>query len=254
MYRPRLIPVLLLQDSVVVNSVQFKKYRDIGNPLQIVKQFNDLQADELCFLDITATNEKRSISVDLVKKINETAKMPFTIGGGIKNIKQINEIIEAGADKVILNSVTYKNAKFITEAAKEFGSSKIVVCIDVKKNFWGKESVWFNQATKSHKITPGNFARSMQDLGAGQIILQSIERDGTMLGYDGDLIKDVLQQISIPLTVVGGANEFKQMVSLSKNSNIYGFGVGSKFLFNESTRKAEITYPSTEEISNLFEK
>ena len=133
MFRPRVIPVLLLQNKGLVKSIQFKKHRYIGDPINAVKIFNDLKADELVFLDINATKENRLVSLDLVRDIGEESNMPFAVGGGIKTVEDIQSIIAAGAEKIIINSTAVQNPNFITEASETFGASTITVCIDVKK-------------------------------------------------------------------------------------------------------------------------
>src|SRR3989339_1101062 len=138
MFRPRIIPILLLSGQSLVKSKEFKNYRYIGDPINAVRIFNDLKADELVFLDITATKEKRLISLDFVKNVGEEANMPFAVGGGIRTKKDIQDIIGAGAEKVIINSYAAENPQFIAEASNAFGSSTIVVCIDVKKKTFGK--------------------------------------------------------------------------------------------------------------------
>ena len=145
MYRPRIIPVLLLQNKGLVKSVKFKNYRYIGDPINAVRIFNDLKADELAFIDILATKEKRTISLDFVKNVGEEANMPFSVGGGIRTLEDIRKIIEAGAEKVILNTIAGENPGFVTEAADAFGSSTITVCIDVKKDFWEKRKFGLRQ-------------------------------------------------------------------------------------------------------------
>ena len=148
MFRPRVIPVLLLKDNGLVKSVNFKNHRYIGDPINAVKLFNDLKADELILLDINATKENRIISSDLIKEISEEANMPFAIGGGIKTIDHIEKLLKFGADKVVINSAAFKNKSFIREASDYFGSSTIVVSIDIKKNFFGYKNVYIESGKK----------------------------------------------------------------------------------------------------------
>ena len=180
MFRPRVIPVLLLKDLALVKSIGFKNFKYIGDPINAVKIFNDLKADELVFLDITASKENRLISLDFVKDVGEEANMPFAVGGGIRSIEDIRKIISAGAEKVVINSYAAENPDFIKEASDTFGSSTIVVCIDVKKKLFSGLQTWILNGSKSTKFSPIDFAKLMQEKGAGEIIIQSIERDGTM--------------------------------------------------------------------------
>ena len=159
MFRPRIIPVLLLNKDHLVKSVGFKDYRYIGDPINAVRIFNEFEADELVFLDISATKNNRVISLDLIKDIGEEANMPFCVGGGIRELSQIREIISAGAEKVIIGSYAVENPGFVKQACNEFGSSTVTVCIDVKKKRFGKEQVWSVNGTKASGIDPLEYAR-----------------------------------------------------------------------------------------------
>ena len=154
MFRPRIIPVLLLKDEALVKSVQFKNHNYIGDAINAVRIFNDLRADELVFLDIEASKQGRLISLDFVKDVGEEANMPFAVGGGIKSIEDIKSIINAGAEKVIINTTAMTNPNFVREAADYFGSSTIVVCIDVKKKLFKGNVTWSLSGTKSTGLTP----------------------------------------------------------------------------------------------------
>ena len=252
MYRPRIIPVLLLKDGGLVKSIHFKNYRYIGDPINAVKIFNDQKADELAFLDITATKEKRFVSLELVKKVGEEANMPFSVGGGIRKLDEIQKIIEAGAEKVILNTITGENENFIHEAVNEFGSSTIVVCIDIKKKFLGEYKAWIKNGKKKLSYSPIDFAKKMEDLGAGEIIIQSIEKDGTMSGYDIELVQSISQEITIPITALGGAGNLLHIKALLNKAVVNGLAAGSMFIYHGSRKGILINYPSKDEISDLF--
>jgi imidazole glycerol-phosphate synthase subunit HisF len=254
MYRPRVIPVLLLQSKGLVKSVRFKDFRYIGDPINAVRIFNDLEADELVFIDILATKEKRTISIEFVKNVGEEANMPFSAGGGIRTLEDIRKIIEAGAEKVILNSIAGENPDFVTEAADTFGSSTITVCIDVKKDFFGKEKVWINAGTKSININPVQYARQMGERGAGELIIQSIDRDGTMAGYDGNLIKKIAESVSIPVVCLGGAGKWEDLIELNSLVSLNGFAAGSLFVYHGSRRAVLVNYPERRKIIQLFKQ
>ena len=191
MFRPRILPVLLLKGQGLVKTIRFNKERYIGDPINAVRIFNDLKADEIVFLDITATNEKRSISLDFVKSVGEEANMPFAVGGGITSIEQIRAILAAGAEKVVLNTSAGLNPNFVSDAANAFGSSTIVVCIDIKKSFLGKDRIAIESGQKVLNYDPIDFAKLIEQKGAGEIIVQSIERDGMMNGYDLRLLENI---------------------------------------------------------------
>jgi cyclase len=248
MFRPRVIPVLLLKDKGLVKSTAFNDYRYIGDPINAVKLFNDFKADELVFLDIMATAEKRITPLDLIKDIGEEANMPFAVGGGIKTIDDIRKIIGAGAERVIINSYAIENPDFIKEASETVGSSTIIVCMDVKKKFLSGEKTWTHNGTKSSKYSPLEFAKLMEEKGAGEIIVQSIERDGTMKGYDIDLIKSISEAVSIPITALGGAGNLNHLKEAFNKGYANGLGAGSLFVYQGSKHGVLINYPSKTEM------
>jgi cyclase len=252
MYRPRVIPVLLLQNKGLVKSVRFKDFRYIGDPINAVRIFNDLKADELAFIDILATKENRTISVDFVKNVGEEANMPFSAGGGIRTLEDIRKTIEAGAEKVILNTIAGENPDFVTAASDAFGSSTVTVCIDVKKDFFGNEKVWIRSGTKTINIDPVQYARKMEERGAGELIIQSISRDGTMAGYDNDLIKKVAESVSIPVVCLGGAGKWEDLIDLNSLVSLNGLAAGSLFVYHGERRAVLVNYPERDKILQLF--
>ncbi len=247
MFLPRVIPVLLLKNKGLVKSTKFKDYRYIGDPINAVKIFNDLKADELAFLDILASKEGRMISLDFVSKVGEEANMPFAVGGGISSIDDIQKIIAAGAEKVIINTQAL-NLRFIRQAADTFGSSTIVVCIDVKKKLFGKNQTWTLAGEKASGYTPVDFARLMQDNGAGELIVQSIEHDGMMQGYDIPLVKAVSEAVTIPVIALGGAGNLSDMKQAYTEAFANGLAAGSMFVYHGPRKGILINYPDYEEL------
>ena len=231
MYRPRVIPVLLLQNNGLVKSVKFKNNTYIGDPLNAVRIFNDLKVDEIVLLDIDATKGNRTIS-----------NMPFSVGGGIKNIETIKKLISAGAERVILNSNAIENISFVKEAADNFGSSTICVCIDYK-NKWGKEKVFTHAGKKNSGKDVKTIAVEMQNAGAGEVIIQSIERDGSMAGYDLALIKKISESLTIPVIALGGAGTSEDIENAYKIGYANGLAAGSFFVFKGPHRGVLIQYP-----------
>ena len=249
MFRPRIIPVLLLKGNALVKSKGFKDFRYIGDPINAVKVFNDLKADELVFLDIEATKEKRTISTELVSQVGEEANMPFAVGGGIKNLDEIQNIIAKGAEKVIINTCAVENPKFIREASDNFGSSTIVVCIDVKKKFFSGEVVWRNSGSKSSKYSPKDFAKMIEENGAGEIIIQSINKDGTMSGYDLDLVKEISTAVAIPVVALGGAGNLEHMIEAYKKGFASALAAGSLFVYQGPNKGVLINYIEKSDLS-----
>lgn len=252
MFRPRVIPVLLLKNLGLVKSVRFKDYRYIGDPINAVKIFNDLGADELAFLDILASNDNRSISLDFVRRVGDEANMPFSVGGGIRSIKEIQQVINAGAEKVILNTYAAENPDFIKEASDEFGSSTIVVSIDTKKSLFGKELTYIYSGKKATKYDPVTFARLAEEKGAGEIIINSIDRDGMMLGYDISLIQRISEAVRIPVVALGGAGNESDLQKAVSDGYASAVAAGSLFVFHGARRAVLINYPTQEELIKLF--
>jgi cyclase len=251
-HRPRVIPILLLKGNGLVKSVKFDDYKYIGDPINAVKIFNDLKADELVFLDIMASKEKRTISLDFVHKVGDEANMPFAVGGGINSLQQIKELNNAGAEKAIINTMAAERPEFIKEAADAFGSSTITVSIDVKKKFLGKQQVYILGGSKATGIDPVEFAQQMESFGAGEIIINSIERDGTMEGYDLELIKKISEAVSIPVVAVGGAGNLLHLKQAVVDAYASAVGVGSMFVFHGPRKAVLVNYPKNEELLNLF--
>ena len=252
MFRPRIIPVLLLKGKGLVKSVRFKDFRYIGDPINAVRIFNDLKADELVFLDITATRENRTISVDFVKNVGEEANMPFAAGGGIKTIENIRSVIGAGAEKVVIGTRAVEQPEFIREASERFGSSTITVCIDVKKSFFGKEQVWTLNGSKSSGISPVEFACLMEKNGAGELIIQSIEKDGTMEGYDLNLIRKISEAVNIPVVALGGAGTHEDLRKGYLEGSASALAAGSMFVYHGERRAVLVNYPEQDELNKLL--
>lgn len=253
MFRPRIIPVLLLKGKGLVKSVQFKNPRYIGDPINAVRIFNDLKVDELVFLDILASRENRTISLDFVKNVGEEANMPFAAGGGVKTIADIRAIIGAGAEKVVINTHAAMNPEFVRQASDMFGSSTIVVCIDIKKKLFGKEQTWILSGSKPTGMSPVGFARQMEQNGAGELIIQSIEQDGMMEGYDIPLIKKISEAVTIPVIALGGAGTLEHMQKAYHQGYATGLAAGSMFVYHGARNAVLINYPTLTEINSLFQ-
>lgn len=249
MFRPRIIPVLLLKDNILVKSVKFKTHNYIGDPINAVRMFNEFKADELVFLDIETGKKKQSISLDIVKKIGEEADMPFAVGGGISTIPQIRDLINAGAEKVVLGRIAAEDPGFVKKASNEFGASTICVCIDVKKNFWGKDRVYIENGKHKTDFEPIAFAEMMERNGAGDLIVQSIDRDGTMQGYDISLIRSIANKVNIPVTALGGAGNNSDFVAARNEGNATGLAAGSYFVYYGKNKGVLISYPDKNEIN-----
>ncbi len=227
----RIIPCLDIKDGRVVKGTNFVNLVDAGSPVELAARYSKEMADELVFLDITASNEKRKTLLSLVREVAKAIRIPFTVGGGISEIKDIEALLKAGADKVSLNSSIVKNPKLISEAAKQFGSQAIVAAIDIKNN--GKENkVYINGGREETNLTGLDWCKQAAELGAGEILLTSMDKDGTKDGYDIEFLKLVTLSISIPVIASGGAGKKEDFFDAFQLANVDACLAASLFHFN----------------------
>jgi len=219
--------------------------------MNAVKIFNDFEADELVFLDIKASKENRIIDLEFVKKVGREAFMPFAVGGGIKTINQIKAIFNAGAEKVVINSHAIDNHDFVKEAIENFGSQSIIVCLDVRKEGKGY-SVYTYGGTKDTGLDPVYVAKKMEKLGAGEILINSIDNDGVMEGYDLELIRRVSEAVNIPVIAVGGAGGLRDFAKAIKTGKASAVAAGSMFVYSGKNKGILINYPDKEELKEIF--
>ncbi|HEY5535117.1 MAG TPA: AglZ/HisF2 family acetamidino modification protein [Ignavibacteria bacterium] len=252
MVSPRIIPVLLLKGEGLVKGIKFKNHRYLGDPINAVKIFNDKEVDELIFLDINANKEGRTISPELVDKLSTECYMPFSIGGGIRNIEQIKMLLGLGAEKVIINTEAVNNPNIIKEASEIFGSQSVVISVDVKKSIFGIYNVFTYSGIRKEEIKLTEYLKKIEEYGAGEIMINSIDKDGTMTGYDIDLIKIVKSILKIPLIASGGAGEFKHFKEAFLEAKVSAVAAGSMFVFIGKKRGILINYPDKDELKNIF--
>lgn len=253
MILPRIIPSLLLRGKGLVKGVGFSHYKYVGDPLNAVKIYNEKQVDELIFLDIDATKKSRTIPLDLVESIADECHMPFSVGGGIQNIGQIRELLYAGAEKVAINSCAITDPDLIKKAAGTFGRQSIIVSIDAKKNWRGQYRVRTLSGKKKTRLEPVDFARKMENMGAGEILINSIDQDGQMNGYDLTLIKKVAMAVNIPVIACGGAGSLKHLSDAIYEAKASAVAAGSMFVFHGPKKAVLISFPSQKERDRLFE-
>jgi cyclase len=243
MFSPRIIPVLLYKNSGLVKSVKFKNYTYIGDPINAVRIFNECFADEIIILDIDASKKGSTIDLQLVKEVGEEANMPFSVGGGIDSIQKIYERLKNGAEKVIINSAALNNTGFVKEASDNFGSSTITVCVDIKKSLLGKYGVYAHKEGKSLGVNYIDYIKRIEDSGAGEIIIQSVDNDGVMKGYDVKLYEALSKEINIPIVALGGAGDIHDMKKLWNTSSVNSFSAGSMFVYFGKMKGVLINYP-----------
>lgn len=251
--KPRVIPTLLLKGKGLVKGIQFQNHTYVGDPINAVKLFNDFEVDELIFLDITASLEKRTISRTITEQLADECYMPFTVGGGIKKVSQIEELLYAGAEKVSLNSSAIEDTTIIADASRNFGSQCIVVSIDVKKNLFGDYSIYSYSGTKKEKINLIDYVKLIQDKGAGEILINSINNEGKQDGLDLALIKSITDVSDIPVIASGGAGNINHLTDAFKLANASAVAAGSMFVFHGKKRGVLINFISEEERKNFEE-
>ena len=248
----RIIPCLLLKGDGLVKTVKFKDPKYVGDPINAVKIFNDKEVDELIFLDVEATVEGRRPPLKLISKIASECFMPLSYGGGLNDLDDIKAIFNLGVEKVIVNSYAVENPYFINEASKLYGNQSIVVAIDVRRNSVGKYEIFTQGGKKKSGLDLIEHVMQMERMGAGEIFLNSIDRDGTMEGYDIDLIKKVTESVSIPVIACGGAGKISDFVDAVKKGGASAAAIGSLFVFHGKHRAVLINYPDKEDLVGLF--
>ena len=237
MLKKRIIPCLDIKNGRVVKGINFINLVDAGDPAEQAKIYNDNGADEICFLDITASNEERNTMIEVVKKTTEKCFVPLTVGGGIRKIEDINNLLLAGADKVSINTAAVINESLVKVSSEKFGSQCIVVAIDAKKIENNKWEVFTHGGRKATGKDVFTFAKRMESLGAGEILLTSMDRDGTKKGYDLELTKKVSDLISIPVIASGGVGNLEHLYEGFNTGNASAVLAASIFHFGEFSIK-----------------
>jgi cyclase len=251
MIRPRVIPCLLLKNEGLVKTVKFKDPKYLGDPINIVRIFNDKEVDELVFLDITATVENRPPNFELLGKITSECFMPLGYGGGIRTLENVKKLLAIGVEKIVLNTSAVENPSLIRAAADYAGSQAVVISMDVKKTLLGKYEVYTRGGKKGAGLDPAKFAIEMEKQGAGELFLNSIDRDGTMQGYDLELIRRVSDSVTVPVVACGGAGNIQHLAEAIQ-AGASAAAAGSMFVFQGPLRGVLISYPAQEELKRAI--
>jgi cyclase len=255
MLRPRIIPCLLIRGKGLVKTVKFKDSKYIGDPLNAVKIFNEKEVDELIVLDIDATAEGREPDYALIQKMAMECRMPFCYGGGISTAAQAKKIIGLGVEKVAISSAAVNDPSLVSQIAEEIGSQSVVVVLDVKKKlFGGRYEVWIHNGKKNTGKCPIDLSKQLQDLGVGEIVINSIDCDGVMKGYNLDITDKVHNEVHVPITVLGGAGSLEHLGQLINKFGIVGAAVGSLFVFKGVYKAVLINYPAPAEKDELLRR
>ena len=248
MLRSRIIPCLLVHKKGLVKTNQFKDPKYVGDPINAVKIFNEKEVDELIVLDIDATIENRGPDFGMIENLAIECRMPFCYGGGVSSVIEASKIINLGAEKVAFSSSIIDNPKLIKEVSEVIGLQSVVVVLDYKKKgLFGKLEIFTHNGMRSTGINLFEFVRKLEEIGVGEIVLNSIERDGLMKGYDIDTVEKVRDIFQGPITVLGGAGELGDIKKLINKFKIIGAAAGSLFVFKGKYKAVLINYPSKEE-------
>jgi len=248
MLKTRVIPSLLLINESLVKTVKFGKHNYVGDPANTVRIFNELEVDELLFLDIKASQEKRRPNMNVLAEIANECFMPLSYGGGIDSLDKAKEVFNTGFEKVVINTHAINNPSLISEIAKYYGSQAVIVSIDVKTGLFGNKTVRAYGGRRNTKYDPVEWAKEAERLGAGEILLTSIDREGTWSGFDLELVKKVSDAIFIPLIAHGGAGTVEHIRQVVKQANASAVALGSMVVFQKKGMGVLVNFPNNKKL------
>jgi cyclase len=253
MLRSRIIPCLLIQNKGLVKTVNFKDPKYVGDPINAVKIFNEKEVDELIVLDIDATKENRGPNLKMIKNLADECRMPFCYGGGITTVEQAVKIISLGAEKIALSYSALTNINLCQEIGDIIGNQSVVVVLDVKKKkIFGGYDIYTHNGTKKSNWKLNDLISKLEEIGIGEIVINSIDNDGLMQGYDLPLIESIREKCSMPITVIGGAGSIQHIKDLISKFKIIGAAAGSLFVFKGKYKAVLISYPNREERKPIY--
>lgn len=252
MLHTRVIPCLLLRNESLVKTVRFGKFGYIGDPANTCRIFNELEVDELAFLDISASKEGRDPNYKVLADIANECFMPVSYGGGISSAAIAERVLKLGFEKIVLNTHALTNPNLITEISKVFGSQSVIVSIDVKTNFWGKQQCRGLSGKLNSKRMPVDWAKEVQDRGAGEILLTSIDREGTWSGFDIDLIRSVADSVSIPIIAHGGGGTVQHICEVVKAGHASAMALGSMVVYQKQGMGVLVNFPDERRLTEVL--
>jgi cyclase len=253
MLRIRVIPTLLLQDGGLVKTVRFDKPAYIGDPINTCRIFNELEVDELVLLDIRATLKRQSPDLDLLRRLTDECFMPLAYGGGIKDLSTAEQLFALGIEKVILNSAPFDTPALLPSLAHHFGSQSLVAAIDVRQNWLGHYEVYSHSATRNQHRTPVAWAQELESMGAGEILLTAVDREGTWSGFDTQLVRRVADAISIPVIAHGGAGHLDHLRDVVQGGHASAIALGSMVVFQQKGMGVLVNLPDLQRIHDTLE-
>ena len=252
MLRTRVIPCLLLKNESLVKTVKFKEYNYIGDPVNTVRIFNELEVDELMFLDIFASKENRNINYKILADIANECFMPLSCGGNIKSLEEAKKIFEIGFEKVVINSNAFGNLKLIEEIAKYFGNQSVVGSIDVKQSFWGGQKVYSHHGKQKQNVDIVDWAIQLEKAGAGELLVTSVDREGSWDGYDLELLKSITQNVQVPVIANGGCGSVKHIGEVVKQANASACAVGSMVVYQKKGMGVLVNFPDRKRLEEVL--
>lgn len=252
MLRSRIIPCLLIRNKGLVKTVQFKDGKYVGDPINAVKIYNEKKVDELMVIDIDATVKGDEPNFSLIQKIALECRMPFCYGGGVKTVEHARKLIQLGAEKVALSSAIIENPILLKDIGRAIGTQSVVVVLDVKKKFLGGYTLYTHNGKVKSKVNVDTFIKKIQEIGVGEIVINSIENDGMMKGYDFKLFDFFREKINSPMTILGGAGSMNHIKEAIKHYKTIGVAAGSLFVFKGKYKAVLINYPNKETKNKLY--
>jgi cyclase len=253
MLKKRIIPCLQLIDQALVKTVKFSKYKYIGDPVNTVRIFNELEVDELCFLDIRATIEKRQPNLKILREIANECFMPVSYGGGIRDSDSAKTILSIGFEKIVINSAAIENPGFITEIAKYSGSQSVIVSIDLKKSPWGRYSVYSQDGKTKTKLNPVEWSIKAEEAGAGELLITSMDQDGTWNGFDLDIIRKISDSVNIPVIANGGAGSIEDIKKAIIEAHSSAVALGSMVVYQKKGMGVLVNFPDKESLKKILQ-
>lgn len=252
MLRTRVIPCLLLKNNSLVKTVKFKEYNYIGDPINTVRIFNEIEVDELMFLDIFASNENRKINFQILQDIANECFMPLSYGGNINSLEDAKKIFEIGFEKVIINSNAFNNLKLIEDITKYFGNQSVVGSIDVKRSFLGKYKIYSHHGRRKQNITPVSWAKKLESAGVGELLITSIDKEGSWEGYDVELIKNISESVQVPIIANGGCGKVEHICEVVKKAYVSACAVGSMVVYQKKGMGVLVNFPDQKRLEEVL--
>ena len=242
MLKKRVIPILQLNDDELVKSIKYKNHKYVGDPINAVRIFNEIQVDEIILLDVFRSKKSLELNYEIIKDIADECRMPFTYGGGIKNLDQVEKLFSLGVEKISINTSALENYEFIKTLSKVYGSQSVVVSIDIKKDFFGKRKLYNWKKSKMLSKDIIDQIKKYIEYGAGEILINDVSNEGSLSGFDFSMLEIIEKKINVPIIVNGGINSYEQINQILQNENIDAVGVGAFFIYYGPHRAVLISY------------